>query len=109
MSNIATARRMWGLYEPVHAALYFAPTTPAVFQEAGLRGYWRGYFAGRAAPLGAVGPAPVIAAFYGFAPQMVARALPDIWSRATPAAAITARQEAAAVALRAVAADLDDG
>ena len=32
---------------------------------------WRGYFAGRAGALGPVGAAPVIAAFYGFAPPMV--------------------------------------
>jgi len=100
---------MWSLFEPIHAALYFAPTTRSAFEAAGLRGYWRGYFAGRAAPLGAVGPGPVIATFYGFAPQMVTRALPDIWTRATPAAAIAARQVGAATALGAVLADIDAG
>jgi len=109
MSDIPTARRMWGLFEPIHAVLYFAPTTRSVLEAAGLRGYWRGYFATRAAPLGPVGPEPVIAAFYGFAPQMVTRAFPDVWTRATPEAAIAARQVAAAAALRAVLADIDAG
>ena len=35
---------------------------------AGYRGFWMGYFAGRAAPLGAVGPEVVGALFYNFAP-----------------------------------------
>ena len=50
-----TARAMWTLFEPVHAVTYFAPEARAAFEEAGLRGFWRGYFAGRAAPLGPVG------------------------------------------------------
>ena len=49
-----------------------------------------GYFAGRAAPLGAVGPEVVTALFYNFAPSRVARALPDAWGFAPPAAALSA-------------------
>ena len=45
------ARRMWTLFEPVHAVTYFAPEALEAFKAAGLRGFWRGYFAGRAAPL----------------------------------------------------------
>ena len=44
-----------------------------------------GYFGSRAAPLGPVGPGVVEAAFYGFAPRMVRRAIPDAWSFAPPA------------------------
>ena len=51
-----TARSMWTLFEPVHAVIYFAPEARVAFEEAGLRGFWRGYFAGRAAPLGRPGP-----------------------------------------------------
>ncbi|NUT01841.1 MAG: hypothetical protein HOV76_00050 [Hamadaea sp.] len=94
------ARRMWTLFEPLHAVTYFAPEAREQFEAAGLRGFWRGYFAGRAAVLGPVGPAPVVAAFFGFAPATVARALPDVWSRATPAAALEARQSGAVAALR---------
>ncbi|WP_425321052.1 SCO6745 family protein [Actinoplanes teichomyceticus] len=95
------ARRMWTLVEPLHAVTYFAPQARAAFEAAGLRGFWRGYFAGRAAPLGAVGPGPVCATFFGFAPAMVRRALPDVWSRATPAAALAARLDGARAALTA--------
>ena len=93
-------RRLWSFFEPVHAVTYFTPPAGAVFEAAGLRGFWRRYFAGRAAPLGAVGPGPVTAAFFGFAPAMVARALPDVWTRITPAAALAARAAGARSALR---------
>jgi hypothetical protein len=93
---------MWVLFESVHSVTYFAPEARAAFEAAGLRGYWRGYFAGRAAPLGPVPAAPVIAMFNSFAPQMVARAIPDVWNRATPEAALAARAEGAAAALRAL-------
>ena len=43
---------MWTLFEPVHAVTCFAPEARSAFEAAGLRGFWRGYFAGRAAPLG---------------------------------------------------------
>lgn len=95
-----TARRVWRLVEPVHAVTYFAPEARAAYEEAGLRGFWRGYFAGRAAPLGAVGPEPVVAAFFGFAPAMVARALPAVWELTPPERALEARRQGAGAALR---------
>lgn len=93
------ARRMWTLFEPLHAVTYFAAEAREHFEAAGLRGFWRGYFAGRAAPMGAVSAPPVIAAFYGFAPSMVHRALPDVWTRATPERALQARLAGARSAL----------
>ncbi|MDQ1711728.1 MAG: hypothetical protein QOE45_1178 [Frankiaceae bacterium] len=101
------AREMWTLYEPVHAVAYFAPESLAAFEAAGLRGFWRGYFAGRAAPLGAVGPLPVIAAFHGFAPAMVERAFPDVWTRASPEAVWEARVTGTVAALERLLAGLD--
>jgi len=65
-----TARRMWTLFEPVHVISYFTPEARDAFEQAGVHGFWRGYFAGRAAPIGEVGPAPVIAAFFSFAPAL---------------------------------------
>ena len=44
------ARRLWTIYDPVHAVTYFSPEARSAFTEAGLRGFWRGYFAGRSAP-----------------------------------------------------------
>jgi len=94
-----SARLMWTLLEPLHAVTYFAPQARAAFEEAGLRGFWRGYFAGRAAPLGLVGPAPVYAAFFGFNRPMVERALPSVWSLASPEAALVARAAGARAVL----------
>jgi hypothetical protein len=95
-------RALWRLYEPLHAVTYFAPQARAAFEAVGLRGFWRGYFAGRAAPLGPVPAAPVIALFFSFAPAMMARALPDVWQRASVESALEARVAGATSALRAV-------
>ena len=51
-----TARQLWTLFEPVHAVTYFSAEARSAFEGAGLRGFWRGYFAGRAAPLGGSAP-----------------------------------------------------
>jgi hypothetical protein len=105
--SIHPARRLWVSFEPIHAVTYFAPHCRAAFEQAGLRGFWRGYFAGRAAPMGQVGEAAVRAAFFGFAPALVQRAIPDVWSRATPEAALAARLEGVRAALGEVFDDAD--
>ncbi|PRY44968.1 SCO6745 family protein [Umezawaea tangerina] len=95
----ALARRLWARFESVHAVVYFHPAALAALEDAGLRGFWRGYFAQRSAPLGPVGEAPVRASFFGFSTWMTARALPDVWDRASPAAVLAARHEGSARAL----------
>jgi hypothetical protein len=107
MDSASLPRRMWSLFEPLHAVTYFAPDAGAPFESAGLRGFWRRYFASRTAPLGAIGPGPVIAAFFGFAPSMVTRALPDLWTRISPADALVARTAGARVALTGLLPDVD--
>ena len=87
----ATARRLWALAEPFHALPYFADEARTAFAAAGLHSFWLGYFAGRAAPLGAVGPQVVTATFGSFAPAFVERSVPKIWTLTTPAAALAAR------------------
>lgn len=99
MSEIHPARRLWTVIEPIHAVTYFAPEASAAFEAAGLQGFWRGYFAGRAAPLGAVEAAPVVALFHGFHRSFVERAVPEVWSLCSPAAAVTARASGAVAAL----------
>lgn len=102
---MTTPRRLWSLFEPLHAVTYFTPEAAAAFEAAGLTGFWRRYFAGRAAALGPVGPGPVTAAFFGFAPAMVSRAFPGVWSRISPAAALEAREAGAVAALTSLFAD----
>jgi hypothetical protein len=96
----ASARLMWSLFEPVHMVSYFTAEPRQAFEQAGVRGFWRGYFAGRAAPLGEAGAAPVIAAFFSFAPVMVARGVPAVWTLITPGQALAVRQAGAVAALR---------
>ncbi|MFE5399978.1 hypothetical protein ACFQ9Z_01020 [Streptomyces sp. NPDC056580] len=89
-----TARGMWQRFEPVHDLVYFAPEARRAADGLGMRGYWMGYFALRAAPLGPVAPCVVTSSFYVFHPARVTRALPDAWGYAGPAEVLTARQEA---------------
>jgi hypothetical protein len=91
---------MWTMFEPIHAVTYFTGDSRSAFEQAGLRGFWRGYFAGRAAPLGAVGAAVVTASFFNFAPAFVARAIPGVWDLITPEDALRARSAGATSALR---------
>ena len=101
---------MWTLFEPVHAVTYFTAEARSAYEQAGLRGFWRGYFAGRAAPLGAAGPAVaaptgaasaavVAASFFNFAPAFVARAIPGVWELITPEEALRVRLGGAAEGL----------
>jgi len=90
---------MWTLFEPIHAATYFTPEGRSAYEQAGLRGFWRGYFAGRAAPLGEARPAVVAASFFNFAPAFVARAIPGVWELITPEEALRARLAGATSAL----------
>jgi hypothetical protein len=90
---------MWLALEPLHAVTYFAPEVQEALSGLGLRGFWMGYFAARAAPLGPVGPAVVDALFFNFNPAMVRRALPDAWALAAPEAVLSTRLHAVDEAL----------
>jgi hypothetical protein len=102
MSSPGTARLLWALAEPFHALTYFAQESHDAAEEAALRGFWNGYFAFRAAPLGAVGPQLVTALFYNFAPAFVARRVPAVWSDTSPDAALQARLAGVDAAVRRV-------
>jgi hypothetical protein len=93
--------------EPVHAVTYFAPECRDSLRAIGVRRFWPGYFAARAAPLGPVGPATVGALFFNFHPSMVRQSIPDAWGLAGPAALVAARRSGAAAALRRICPDAD--
>jgi len=99
-------RRLWELIEPYHAITYFAPDCRTSFKQAGLQGFWMGYFAGRSAPMGPAGPELVTATFYNFAPAMVARSLPDAWTFASVEEVLRARLEGADGALTRILGDV---
>lgn len=102
------ALRCHNLLEPLHAMVYFAPEAERMFTEAGLRAGRMSYFAGRAAPLGPVGPGVVTATFYSFSPALVARHIPKAWDAVAPAEVVTLRFRVAETALRRLLGDAAD-
>lgn len=93
------ARAHWQHLESYHAVVYFAPEVIEALVGLGLPGFWMGYFAGRAAPLGPVGPAVAEALFYNFNPELVRGALPAAWDRASPELVLGSRLHAVDAAL----------
>jgi len=93
------ARRFWNVVEPIHAAVYFEEEPRTAARDLGLKGFWMGYFAGRMAPLGPVGPDAVVAMTFGFAPWMVRRAIPDAWHLASPETILASRLDGSRAAL----------
>jgi hypothetical protein len=98
--DASMARALWRRLEAIHAVTYFSPEPVSALAAAGYRGYWMGYFAQRAAPLGAVGPQLVSATFYNFSLWRVAKAVPDAWTFAPPEVALEARATGSTAALR---------
>jgi hypothetical protein len=95
----AKVHRMFELVEPI-ATVTFSEVPNEAFLAIGMRNYWDGYFAGRAAPLG-LAPAEVVhAVFYNFADGEVARHIPWVWEKITPEEAIAVRERGSAAALR---------
>lgn len=99
------ARRLFDLTEPISLVNFFADEPNEAMAALGFRGYWDGYFAGRAAPLGLVPAEVVDAAFYNFGPGEVARHIPKVWSTTTPEEAHAARQRGCVAALRRILGD----
>lgn len=95
-----TARKTWRTLEPIHGMIYFVPEAADRYLALGLDKGQMGYFAGRAAPMGAVPAEVVIATFFNFNPALVREAIPAAWDKASPAAVVEARLEAADAALR---------
>jgi hypothetical protein len=102
------ARRLYRLVEPIHLVTYFSGEPTDALLALGLRNYWDGYFAGRAAPLGRVPAEVVHAIFYNFADGEVSRHIPRVWDTATPADALAARKRGSAAALRRILGHLAD-
>jgi hypothetical protein len=85
--------------EPLHSHLYFAPEHDEAFSALGLKPGRMSYFAGRAAPMGAVGAGVVTATFYNFSPSLVAHMIPRAWTLASPEQVVAARFGAARASL----------
>lgn len=98
--DAALARTVWHHVETINAVTYFCEECREAPENLGLKGFWMGYFAGRAAPMGRVTAGVVEATFFNFHPDRVHHALPAAWDLATPEDLVTVRAGAAARALR---------
>ena len=101
------ARLLWRRIEVIHAVTYFSPEPLNALRDAGYKGFWMGYFAGRAAPFGEASPELVMATFYNFAEPRVRKAVPDAWSYAPPSAALDARLAGSVATIRRAIGDVD--
>src|SRR6187551_3397820 len=103
----AKIHRMFDFVEAI-GTITFSEVPNEAFLAVGMRNYWDGYFAGRAAPLG-LAPAEVVdAVFYNFAPGEVARHIPWVWGKITPQEAIAVRERGSAAAMRQFIGELAD-
>jgi hypothetical protein len=98
------ARKTWRTLEPLHGMIYFVPEAAEAYADIGITGR-SGYFASRAAPMGAVGAEVVIATFFNFNPELVRHAIPAAWDVASPAQLVAARFAAVDAAFRRILGD----
>lgn len=87
------ARKTWRTVEPLHGMIYFVPEAAEAYAALGITGT-NGYFASRAAPMGAVSAEVVISTFFNFRPDLVHAAIPGAWEMATPEDLVRARLSA---------------
>lgn len=101
-------RRTWRTLEPIHGAIYFVPEAAEEYARLGFDDWGSGYFASRAAALGAVGAEVVKATFYNFDPGFVERSMDGAWETAAPEQLSAARLIAADRMMRRLAGDMID-
>jgi len=94
------ARKMHRTLEPYHGMIYFSPEAASGYKSLGPQHPRTGYFASRAAPMGAVSAEVVTATFFNFNPDLVGEAMAGAWSVADPTAWVAARLSAADATLR---------
>ena len=100
-----TGRHCHDVLNPLHSLVYFAPEADPEYVGAGLVKGRMGYFASRAAPMGAVAASTIRATFFNFAPGLIARHIPAAWELAAPADVYAARLRVVDRALRRVLGD----
>ena len=93
-------RRCHNPLNSLHAAHYFSPDLGRELAAIGVTHPRAVNFAVRAAPLGAVGPGAVTAAFYNYKHELVAEHVPAVWRTATPEQVLAARARAVDSTLR---------
>ena len=90
-----------------HRFVYFVPEAAEEYAALGVVGRG-GYFGSRAAPMGRVTDAVVLATFYNFSPVAVSSAMPGVWDAASPETLQAARFRAAGRAIARAGVGLSD-
>jgi len=98
--DIPRARQTHRVLEPIHTLVYFVPEGGERYAALGVKGGMRGYFASRSAAFGVVPAEVVVATFYNFCPELVAKAIPSVWDVTTPGQVLAARLDTVDAALR---------
>jgi hypothetical protein len=93
-------RRCHNVLNPLHSTLFFSPDLGRELAAIGIENERAGYFATRAAAMGAVGAGTVTATFYNFRHELVAEHVPAVWRTASPETVLAARLRAADTTLR---------
>lgn len=103
------ARDVWRLVEPYYQLASRSPEVDGAYGDIGLVRADHQYFGGRLAPMGPVSTKLAVAVLYGFSPEYVGRAVPELWTVATPAQISAARLAGAVAMSRRVLGDAHDG
>jgi hypothetical protein len=96
----ALARKLWRVTEPFHQLAYRSPEAVAAYEAIGLQAAPHQYFASRIAAAGEVTHGVAVAMLFGFAPDYVAQAIPDVWNIVDPKTVVNARTQGADATLR---------
>lgn len=67
-----------------HAFIYFSPEAAAEYEAIGVHGR-AGYFGSRTAAMGELATELVVATFYNFSPDLVAKSMDGLWAKASAA------------------------
>jgi hypothetical protein len=102
MAEGSLARQAVQVLEPVCCTGWLSAEGQANLAAQGITERFAGYCATRAAPMGAVAPEVVAAAFYNCRPEVVIRNTAVAWATSTPEQAIAGELDAADRSLRAV-------
>ena len=105
----ATARNLWRVTEPFHQLAYRSPEAVAAYEAIGLRAAPHQYFASRLAAAGEVTHGVAVSLLFGFAPDYVAQAVPDVWGIVDAKSVVDARTKGAESTLRRILGDVWNG
>lgn len=86
-----TARDLWRVLEPFHQLAYRTEEATERMSALGLDRPDLQYFGGRLSALGPISMPLAVAVLFGFEPEYVGRAVPEVWSKASPESIVSAR------------------